>query len=931
MKTHSCKITFVFGALRACLTLALLFGITATVRAQSALDGFAPNANGLVRAVVVQPDGKILIGGEFTSVEPNGGAAIVRNRIARFNPDGTLDTVFNPGANNVVYTIAVQPDGRVLAGGVFDSIGGQSRNRIARLDPVTGAADAFNPNASATVGTGIVRSIVVQADGKILAGGGFTTIGGQLRNYIARLDPATGAADAFNPNPNGIINIITVQPDGKILVGGVFESIGGQARNNIARLDAASGLADSFNPNANNNVDAIAVQADGKVVVVGGFNTVGGQTRISLARLDAASGLADSFTSGTTNGFVYAIAIQTDGKILVGGNYTVIGGQPRRSVARFDAFSGQLDAFSPNANGGVVAIAVQQDGKVIIGGNFSAVNPNNAGITTRSNIARFERDGRLDVSNGIIVSGIYVLATAVQPDGKILIGGLFTTVSGETRRNIARFNTDGTLDTAFNPNIDNQVNAIVVQPDGKILVGGSFVTVGGQPRNHIARLDAATGAPDSFNPNANNTVWTIALQGDGAILVGGSFFGANSIGGATRAYLARLDPSTGAADGFNPSPNSDVSTIVVQADGKILVAGYFRGANSIGGQARTGIARLDAATGLADSFDPMLTIFGVPYSLALQSDGKVLVGGSFTTIGGQTRNNIARLDAISGAADSFNPDVNRTVNAIAVLQDGKVLAGGDFTTVGGRSQFRFARLTNDTAALSTLTATNSTVTLTRGGSAVQFVRVVFEQSTDGGATFTTLGNATPSFNTPQRQSETVKHNAAEKSLFGERPANDDAAALTVRQNDSINGGVSQIAPSVPQAATYTLSGLSLPLSQNILIRARGFFRSGVNTGGESIEEKTQNIFLMPTTAAEVTIGGRVTIGAKGLRRTRVYLTDMRGATRHTTTDENGYYRFTEVATGETYIVGVHSKRFTFTPQVVTVTEDLNELNFSALR
>ena len=94
----------------------------------------------------------------------------------------------------------MQADGKILVGGVFGdfgSIGGQPRNRIARLDATTGLADSFNPNANDEV-----RSIAVQADGKILAGGTFTTIGGQSRNNIARLDATTGLADSFDPNAN---------------------------------------------------------------------------------------------------------------------------------------------------------------------------------------------------------------------------------------------------------------------------------------------------------------------------------------------------------------------------------------------------------------------------------------------------------------------------------------------------------------------------------------------------------------------------------------------------------------------------------------------------------------------------------------------------------------------------------------------------------
>src|SRR5438132_10318419 len=157
--------SFARFSLMALVGLALAGG-AAAVRGQSALDGFDPNANGRVNVVVVQPDGKILIGGTFTTLSPNGGVAVTRNRIARLTPDGTLDTDFDPNATgSEVDSIAVQADGKILAGGDFSNIGGQPRNNIARLDATTGLADSFDPNANSTV-----YAIAVQTDGKILAG-----------------------------------------------------------------------------------------------------------------------------------------------------------------------------------------------------------------------------------------------------------------------------------------------------------------------------------------------------------------------------------------------------------------------------------------------------------------------------------------------------------------------------------------------------------------------------------------------------------------------------------------------------------------------------------------------------------------------------------------------------------------------------------------
>ena len=835
----------------------LLLLVAAETRAQSALDGFDPKANDTVRVVVVQPDGKILIGGRFTTLSPNGGAAVPRNHIARLNPDGTLDLTFNPNANGDVYAIALQNDGKILVGGNFNganSIGGQTRNHIARLDPATGAADSWDPNA-----TDHINAIVVQRDGKILAGGRFegpNSIGGQTRNFIARLDAVTGAADSWDPNTNDTILSIAVQADGKVLAGGGFENIGGQPRNRIARLDATTGLADSWNPSASGVVFSIALQADGQILVGGLFGNIGGQPRNRMARLDATTGLADSFDPHALHsdpgyqGSVGSITVQADGKILAGGFFTSIGGQPRANIARLDAVTGLADSFNPGAESTIYSIAVQADGKVVAGGFSFAI-----GGETRSRIFRVETGGGLDRTLDLGLAGMVVVSTAVQPDGKILIGGLFTSVLGVTRNNIARLNPDGTLDAAFDPDADSAVESIVVQADGQILVGGFFTNIGGEARNRVARLDAATGLADSFDPNANDGVYSLALQADGKILAGGFF---TRMGGQTRNHIARIDAATGLIDSFNPNANSVIRSIAVQADGKILAGGNFQGTNSIGGQTRNFIARLDPATGLADSFDPNAN--GTLYSIAVQADGRILAGGTFSGIGGQTRNliarldpttaladsfnpnamggapmghvksiavqangrvlvggtfenigglnraHIARLDGNTGSADSFDPSADGVVWSIVVQPDGKILAGGAFNAMGGLLRTLFARLSNDTAALQHLAVARTNITWTRGGSSPQLDRVSFEFSNDN-LNYELLGAGTAA------------------------------------------GG------------NWTLSGLSLPIEQNIYIRARGYYRSAYQASSESITESVRNVFILrPSTLGNISTRLRVQTG-----------------------------------------------------------------------
>jgi len=831
--------------------LALLAYVPMGARAQSALDGFDPNANGPIRVAVVQPDGKVLIGGDFSSLSPNGGPAVARKFIARLNTDGTVDAGFNPNANSFVYAIALQADGKILVGGAFfgaNSIGGQARNRIARLDPTSGLADPWDPNANTEV-----YALAVQADGKILVGGNFqtafggNTIGGAVRNCIARLDPVNGVADSFNPNANNAVRSIAVQADGKILVGGTFDqglsviTIGGQTRNSIARLDPTTGAADSFNPNANGDVLSIALPADGKIVVGGEFNVIGGLTRNFIARLDPGTGAADSFNPNA-NGVVHSVVIQADGKILAGGEFNgtnSIGVQSRNRIARLDPANGLADSFNPNASGIVRCIAQQPDGKIVVGGDFNGANSMSA--HTRNRIARLEMDGRLDQTLDLGTlggTGPEIEAIAVQPDGKILLVGVFNSVLGVTRNNIARLNTDGTLDTAFDPNASGNITAVAVQPDGKIIVGGSFMAIGGKNRNFLARLDPVTGIADSWDPNPDASVFSIALQADGKILVGGSFNGTNSIGvqnrnrlarldpvtgladswtpncdglvyrlavqadakilvcgfltnvgGQMRNHIARLDPITGLADSWNPNPNGTVvGTIVVQPDGKILVGGVF---SNIGGQNRIFIARLDPGSAAADSFDAIMSGGGVS-TLALQADGKVIAVGDFTTCGPHVHSNLARLDPTTGLADSFeaHANSNRTF-ALAIAADGKLLVGGVFSglnSIGGQTRNCFARLTNDTGALQNVAATQNTLTWTRGGSSPQFEQVTFESSTDN-VSYNFLGNATAS------------------------------------------------------GSNWVLTGLNLPTGQNIYIRARGYYGSGDDTSSESLTESVRNFVL----------------------------------------------------------------------------------------
>ncbi|HEX7570343.1 MAG TPA: delta-60 repeat domain-containing protein, partial [Verrucomicrobiae bacterium] len=274
-------------------------------------------------------------------------------------------------------------------------------------------------------------------------------------------------------------------------------------------------------------VYAMGLQTDGKLVVGGAFYSVNSSSsRYHLARLLSDGSLDSTFfaTGSGVNGTVWSLAVQTDGHIVIGGDFTSVGGTSRYHVARLNA-NGTVDgSFLPTntINYSVLAVAVQTNNAVIIGGSFSQG-------TFPSYNARLNADGSTDTSFCSYPNGA-VYAIAIQTDGKIVIGGAFTTVNGANRYHIARLNTDGSLDNAFQNGLtgaSSNVRCIQIQSDGKILIGGDFTTVNGSYRNYVARLSTDGSIDNGFNYSsagtmgANGPVYSLAVQPDNNIVIGG--------------------------------------------------------------------------------------------------------------------------------------------------------------------------------------------------------------------------------------------------------------------------------------------------------------------------------------------------------------------------------------------------------------------------
>ena len=675
----------------------------------------ASGAAATVFAVALQADGKVVVGGTFSQA---GGQA--RGNIVRFNADGSLDTTFlssGVGANGDVFAVVVQPDGKIVICGDFTTVNGTARSRIARLN-ADGTLD-FSFLATGSGANLAVNSAALKSDGKIVIGGRFSSINGATRNHIARLN-SDGSLDtsflAAGSGINGDIFSLALQSDGKTVIGGFFTSVNGTARNGIARLNSDGTTDTSFlaaGSGVNNSVFAVAVQSDGRVVIAGLFTNVNGTERNGAARLNADGNLDTSFmaTGSGADAPLYALALQSDGKIVIGGAFTNFSGTARNGIARLNA-NGTVDtaflASGSGVNNIVRSTAIQSDGKILLGGAFTTVNG-----AVRAGIARLDSIGNLDTA-GVGVGRNDVTVLAVQSDGRILIGGTFVNFNGTARNRIARLNGDGTLDTTFlasGPGANGDVSALALQADGRIVIGGIFTNVNGIARNRIARLNTDGTLDTAFmsaGTGADSVVRKIAVQADNKILVAGSF---TNIDGTPRNGIARLNTNGTLDNSFLSSgtgANGPVFTLAVQSDGKILIGGDF---TSFNGTSRNRFARLNSDGTLDTAF--LSTGTGANdqvFALTLQSDGKVLIGGFFTTVNNATRSRIARLNTdgtLDAAFLATAAGANYSVRAIAVQPDGRIVIGGEFGNYNGAYRGNIARVKSDSSLDETFINFNS--------------------------------------------------------------------------------------------------------------------------------------------------------------------------------------------------------------------------------
>ena len=537
-------------------------------------------------------------------------------------------------------------------------------------------------------------------------GGDFTTYATNTNPYFRVLDSNGYTSSSFNPGTgfNTYVSSVATQSDGKFIVGGAFTTYSGSTSTRIVRLNANGTKDLTFNPGttgASSDVNTISIQSDGKLIIGGNFTTYSGSGATRIARVNTNGTLDATFNTGTGfNTIVYTTAIQSDGKIIVGGAFTTYSGSSKVGIVRLNT-DGTADTgsswnqgtgFSSNVN----SVGIQSDGKVVAVGNFTTYSGSGA-----TRIARLNISGTIDTgSSWNTGTGFNSMPTtlAIQSDGKIVVGGGFTTYSGSTVNYLTRLNVSGTRDTTFNTGtgFDNTVQLVYVQSDGKILVQGAFSNYSGSAANGIIRLNSNGTRDTTFNPNqsinfSNNTSYNSTKQSsNGSILLGGVYTG-NRIG-----YLTFLDP-TGSRTTQSLVDSygffSSVNTLISQSDGKIVVGGSF---TLYSGSSKGYIVRLntDGTSDTGSSWNIGTGFNSTVNSMATQSDGKILAGGTFTSYSGSTAVRITRLNTNGTLDTTFNigNGINNAVNALAVQADGKIVAAGAFITVSGSNKNYITRL-----------------------------------------------------------------------------------------------------------------------------------------------------------------------------------------------------------------------------------------------
>jgi uncharacterized delta-60 repeat protein len=652
-----------------------------------------PNNN--VRVSTVQMDNKILIAGDFTRY--NG---VVANKLARLQTDGKIDKSFTAGlgTDGNINTIAVQTNGKILIGGDFESYNGTAISKIARLN----ANGSIDKNFKSGIGAdnGILK-IVTQSDGKVLVAGRFTKYNDIPAKGLVRLNTNGSIDTTFGAGISdsmSFIHQIALLPDGKIIVTGKARNFNGDFINTIEtiRLTSTGERDYSFQEcrfsvgDLYPTINSIGIEKDGNLLLAGS-NQDGGSSVPYHGLLIRVTAQGKILTKKGTF-WINSMAIQNDGKIMTLGFDNLDWGIIKRRVVRLNkdltidsTFTLQdKNTYADPSESSIHTLSLQLDGRLIVGGNFFELN----GLLA-SNIARLNPDGKFDDSfnqrrgcNGI------VYASAVS-NGKIIIGGEFSRYNYQPAYNIVRLKRNGDWDSAFHTGsgTNGKIYAIAVQSNGKILIGGNFTSFNGHACSNIARLNTDGSFDKTFkNLKANDIVRKITIDKNDKIIIGGDF---TIVNGMRRIAAARVLQTGILDDTFKPEIDSigAVYDCKIDNNGKIYLALNYK--NTPEYYIESKVVRFNN-NGTKDSvfYSPSSVFFKINSIAFTDNKSKLLVAGSgyyspfefYPPKGIVVKlNTDGTEDTTTFKKQALALYLDKEVRTMNVLMDDRILVGGDFS------------------------------------------------------------------------------------------------------------------------------------------------------------------------------------------------------------------------------------------------------------
>lgn len=701
--------------------------------------GFNSSLNDLIQ----QPDGTLVAVGSFTRYSGSS-----YNRIVKLNQNGTIDAQFKVGAgfNGDPYAVMRQSDGKLVCVGTFTSYSGSTRRGIARIN-TDGTLDASFPNAA--VSGSALAQVVQQSDGKLILAGWITGYSGSARNGLVRVNTNGVIDETFKVGTGVAANSLTaiaIQSDDKIIIGGSFTSYSGSLINRIARINTDGTLDTTYKVGTGLSPQpygGFTIQSDGKIIVTVLSNVTYSGSALAgpIVRINT-DGTRDltftsSFAMGQSNTPNKATSVASDGTIYHAGsspgtiNNTYYQGYLMRMTSTGNRDEGFDIGYSlPSASRGFVKrnqspkgmVASGSGGAFIYGpyGNIYKSFPyrgivaiDKTGDPTSSIAGDFNIKVRgtasADGSGGGFGAGTVYKAYKTT-NNKIVACGTFSAWGGGSQGRIIRILSDGNRDSALRigAGANNTVQDIAVDSSTQQMVlVGAFGTYSGSTATRIVKINEFGSIDTSFKVGAGFTTEprSVAIQSDGKVLVG---HGGNYSQSIQVPRLVRINTDGTIDTAFSSSagtgPNAIPIWIIPQPDNKILIGTNFTSYNGVSSQY---ICRVNSDGTRDTDFKVGVGFNGNISALTLQSDGKIMALGSFTSYSGSAIAGLARLNSSGSLDTTFNPGTGLSSpydgilpGSIAQDADGSYYVGGSFRTYQGEIFHNFVVVTS-TGAIDT--------------------------------------------------------------------------------------------------------------------------------------------------------------------------------------------------------------------------------------